>query len=65
MNPVASTHARQAADIANRWPKSSRRRRRAGARWWWKSCTRTEHSWPEQWRSINANHGVVDFLVAA
>lgn len=61
MNPVGSIHARQAADIANRWPKASRRRRRAGARWWWRNCVRTAQSWPEQWRLINEGRGVVQF----
>jgi hypothetical protein len=61
-NPAASFRQREAADVRSEWPHMTRRQRRAGARWWWRSCRRTEASWPEQWRSINDNHGVVSLV---
>jgi hypothetical protein len=59
MNPVAETSVRKAEQMRAAWPSMTRRQRRAGARWWWRNCQRTADSWPEQWRAINANSGVV------
>jgi hypothetical protein len=63
-NPVSSSRKRQAASTRTVWASMPRRARRAAARWWWRTSTRTEQSWPEQWRSINAARGVVDIPAA-
>jgi len=36
-----------------------RRKRRATALWYWRTAPKIAASWPEFWRLINANNGVV------
>lgn len=58
--PGSVSWARKAAWLQHPWVhRMERGERRATALWYWRTAPKIAASWPEFWRLINANNGVV------